>query len=533
MQKPKKSILLLLILIAILAFFLFSIPNSEASENLAMVSMFEPDEGAIVPILLNMIAPKETIKQFVYQFIFYRYYYYGFPYFASSAVVLFPLQWLNQADNVPLVMLVLRQMISVLPMLIALLILVYMQDGFRTYRSVVLFVFLLSIPAVVRNGFWLHPDGLVLLLSVLVIYFLWKDNRAFGKGFLIAGALCGVLIATKLVGAFFFLAVGMSLIWGLVEKKLTWKKAIWASLLFILVMTGAFVISNPFLLSKWGRIEYFNVAKKQADLLSEGYGVLYAKGISAAWPLIHEYYGEAIFLLTTLGVTIWSAVKSKDRFLPALTLAWFIPLTSYLLFFVHFKYQYWLPVAVPLISNLVLLLPESWKDLHWKRWQWVGRMLVWLIVAVQFARFFTQSIQMATAQTDRKENNSQIDCYNQTLEQLESVFPNEMHVYYDYRLYLPETTGWMTETSYDLLDYQYIQERDFQILLLLEQRIRDYLNPGVTGIDPDHFALNQQFYRDADNGTIEGYYLIYRNETGLIYVRDDVCQEYFNSAQCR
>ena len=55
-----------------------------------------------------------------------------------------PLQWLGRLGDMPLVMLVLRQFISVLPMLAALLLLVYMQDGFRTYRSPVLFAFLLS-----------------------------------------------------------------------------------------------------------------------------------------------------------------------------------------------------------------------------------------------------------------------------------------------------------------------------------------------------------------------------------------------------
>ena len=64
--------------------------------------------------------------------------------------------------------------------------------------------------------------------------------------------------------------------------------------------------------------------------------------------------------------------------------------------------------------------------------------------------------------------------------------------------------------------------------LLLEQRIRDYLNPNVTGIDPALFARNQQFYRDADNQTITGYHLVYRDSFGLIFVRDELYQEYYS-----
>ena len=533
MHRSSITILFSLILIAAIAFLLFTIPNSRASDDLAMVSIFEPDEGIAIPVVFRMISPKETFKQFIIQFVFYEYYFYGFPYFASSALVLFPLQWLDHLQNMPLVMLTLRQMISVLPMLAGLLILVFMQDGFQTYRSIGLFIFLLFVPAIVRNGFWWHPDGLTLLLSVLVIYFLWKDNRQFGWKFVIAAAICGVLIATKLVGAYFFLAVGTTLIWGLFEKKLTWKKALRISLIFILIMVIFFILANPFILSKGTRIWYFDIVKKQSAMLSQGYGIVYEKGLHGAWPLMHEFYGEVIFLILAIGATLWGIWQSKNRFLHALTLAWFIPLTISLLTTSHFKFQYWLPVAIPLFSNLIVLLPETWKELKWTRIQWIIRGILLAIVGVQFVMFFSQSVQMAAAQIQRKENNPHIDFYDQSLEQLSPIFPDEMYVYYDYRLYVPETTGWVTETSFELLDYDYIQGRNFQILLLLEQRIRDYLHPNATGIDAEQFALNQQFYRDADNGNIEGYHLLYRNETGLIYIHDDVCQAYFDPFQCQ
>jgi hypothetical protein len=50
----------------------------------------------------------------------------------------------------------------------------------------------------------------------------------------------------------------------------------------------------------------------------------------------------------------------------------------------------------------------------------------------------------------------------------------------------------------------------------------------VVGIDPDLFALNQQFYHDAENGTINGYHLIYRDTLGLIFVRDDLYVQYYS-----
>jgi hypothetical protein len=39
-------------------------------------------------------------------------------------------------------------------------------------------------------------------------------------------------------------------------------------------------------------------------------------------------------------------------------LCWFVPLTLTVVVGAHFKFQYWLPSSVPLLSNLVLLFPE-------------------------------------------------------------------------------------------------------------------------------------------------------------------------------
>ncbi len=200
MSKNKTPILIILILISIIAFVIFAIPNARASENKAMVQMFEPDEAAPLDPMLAMIRPANSLYEGLHNFVFYEYYFYGFPYFASSALSILPLRWLDRLADLSLVMLTLRQVISVLPMLIALLILVYMQDGFKTYRSILLYIFLLSVPAIIQNGFWWHPDGLVLLLSVLVIFFVWRDEQRFGWRFFLTAVLIGILTATKMVG---------------------------------------------------------------------------------------------------------------------------------------------------------------------------------------------------------------------------------------------------------------------------------------------------------------------------------------------
>jgi hypothetical protein len=528
MTLVRKRIFALLLFMAGGAFIVTAIPNAVASKDLSMVQIFQPDEAAPLPYIFRMIAPTPTLNLALRHFIFYDFYYYGFPFFASSALLLLPLQWLGRLGDIPLVMLVLRQGISVLPMLAALLLLVFMQDGFRTYRSPVLFALLLLIPAVVENNTWYHPDGITFLLVVLTIFFLKRDDLRFGRNFLLAAVTCGVATATKLVGVYFFLAVGLFLLLGLIQKKASWKKLVVMAFAFIVTMGLAYLVANPFLLSHWARTAYQNILYKQGGLLSEGYGVVYAKGPAAAWPLARESFGSALFLLVSLGTAAWGAWRGPQRLLNGLILAWFLPLSVTVFFLTHFKFQYWMPVALPLISSLVVLLPEKWNFSKAGHLAALTRLAAWLVLCIQLVVFARVDINIYETRLHRAENNSSIQFYDQVLAALKPLPEAQLHVYYDYRMYVPGKPGWVTETNYDLLEYVYIQDNNFDVLLLLEQRIRDYLNPDAVGIDPALFVRNQQFYRDADNETIKGFHLVYRNTFGLIYVRDELYQQYYS-----
>ncbi len=520
---------------AVAAFILTALPNAAASQNVAMIQMFEPDEVGPLQTVQRMLAPQPSLDKTLRAFVFYEYYFYGFPYFATSALAVLPVQALGQANNLPVVMLVLRQAISVLPMLLALLLLVYLQDGFRTYRSPVLFALLLAIPAVVQNNFWWHPDSLVFLLVALTLFFLYRDNLRFGRNFVLAAVTCGVATAAKLVGAYFFLAVGLTLVLGLVLKKASLKRLALMALAYLGLMAVSFMAANPFLLSHWARTAYGYTFNSQTELLALGYGVIYAKGLEAAWPTMHQYYGEALFLLAALGAVVWGILRSPRRLLYALILAWFLPVSVLILFVTHFKYQYWLPAALPLISSLVLVLPER---LHWdglrrlweKSRQGLGRLaqlVLALLLAVQLALFAAADVNTYNARLHRADDNIRIQFYSQALAALRPLQGQSLHVYYDYRLYLPETAGWWAQTSYELLEYSYIQENQFDVLLLLQQRIIDYTQEGVTGIDPAQFARARQFYLDAGAGALTGYHLVFRNSVGLVYVSDKLFSQHF------
>lgn len=528
MSEQQKRILIILLLLAAGIFFLLALPNFQGSEDVQMLQIFEQDEAAPLGYVFRMISPSDTPKQAVLKFFFYKYYYYGFPHFALSALSVLPLQMLDHGNNYPAVMLLLRQVVSVLPMLGALLLLVYLQDRFRTYRSVVLFIFLASVPAVLANNFWWHPDSLVTFFSALVLFFLLRDNLRFGRNFLLAAAACGVATATKLVGAYFFAAVGLTLVLGLVLKKAPFKRLVGMGLVFLLVMGLSFVAANPFLLYPMPRASYLVTLQKQTTWLSQGYGVVYEKGLLASWQTVNRYYGEAIFLLVSLGTALWGALRGPQRLLHAMILAWFIPVSIMVFFFTHFKFQYWLPAALPLLSCLIIWLPEKWPA--WKPFNRIHAIQIagLLVILFQFGMFASSDVNTFIKQVQRAENNPSIQFHPQAaraIEPLQTV--PELHIYYDYGVYVPKTPGWYTETNYGLLEYNFIQNSNFDALLLEQQRINDYLNPNVEGIDAELFARNQQFYRDANQAAIKNYRLVYRDNFGLVFVREDLYQAYF------
>ncbi len=69
------------------------------------------------------------------------------------------------AEQVQTNLFLLRQLVSVLPMLLSIVLLVYLQTGFQnTFKSALLFLILITIPAITRYTVWFwHPDALALL----------------------------------------------------------------------------------------------------------------------------------------------------------------------------------------------------------------------------------------------------------------------------------------------------------------------------------------------------------------------------------
>ena len=526
-HSKSKQILIISCVFCIFYFIVNIFPNKAGSENIAMVELFEPDESVPYPYILDMIKPANTFKDAIKNFAFYDYYFYGYPVFGLSALLLLPIKWIGSIENIPITLMILRQMISVFPMILTILILVYWRTEYKDYRSIILLLLLFSIPAVVQNNFWWHPDSLAILFVVLVLFFLSSDKLKFGKNFYLAAIFCGFSAGTKAIGFYFFFTIFIVLLLGLLSKKISFGKFFISAFGFLFVMSAAYLFSNPILIYEGVRTRFFQVMLEQSRFLSKGYEVAYAKGLSAALPQLKEFFGNIPFLLTIFTINILGLLRKKKRFDHILILSWSIPLSVMVFFISHFKFQYWIPVFLPLASTIGLFLPTK-QDIKNglnilnknQRWFLLLKFLLLGLVIVQITIFFISDIHRYTDQLARSENNPAIQFYGTILDVLEDRVDDRLYVYHDVRMYVPPTGDWTTESVFEMLSYSFIQTRGFDVLLLLQSRIDDYTNPDLIAIDQEKLDLAQEFYEDVDQEILSGYGLLFRNDFGLIFVRD-------------
>ncbi|MCW5873739.1 MAG: hypothetical protein KIS88_03735 [Anaerolineales bacterium] len=531
MQRTQKLIIAVLALFFVVLFALFWLPNQVGSADMGMVLSFEPDEALPFPYMLNMVRPADSVKQALVHFISYEYYFYGFPHFAWSAVLMLPLQWLGQIQNTPLVMAVLRNFVSVLPMLAAILVLVYLHTKFRDYRALVLFAFLAIVPGIVQNNFWWHPDSLAIFFAMLTLFFLAQDDLRFGPNFYLAAMACGLSAQTKTIGVYFFLAILVYLWLGYRQRKRSWLHLLIAALAYLGVMAAVFFASNPILLYAPARAQYIRTLTMQSGFMADGFEVFYAKGLPEVTRMLAEHFGGWLLLVASTLAAVWAALRGPNRLLHILILAWVLPLAVYVFGFSIVKYQYWMPAALPLLSCLAVALPADRAEAaRWWREQRSWALLAGLLLAVGVygvVDFAQNSAARYREQLTRQQNNSSLVFYTQANEALTPLPTARYQVYADVNLYIPESAGWTRSAQFETLDHEYIGSNGFDILFLSQTRIWDYLNDDVVGIDAERFAASQEFYRDANAGELPGYYLVYREAFGLVFVNEALYQEYF------
>ena len=270
MSARQKQVFIILTALGLLYFLAFFFPNATGAQDEQMLRTLSADESVTYPVVLRMLTPDpQGLETAWFRWIIYGDYHYGYPFYLISAIVLLPVRIIlgtSFAGHTQLNLLLLRQFVSVLPMILAAGFLVYLQTRFRSaWHAVGLFVFILFVPGIVRNHLsWWHPDAFSVLFVVLVIFFLDRDRLRFGRNFYLAAFFCGLAVAIKLAGLFFFLAIPAYGAAGFYSRKITLKEVFTRSALFVIIMVVTVILSNPFLFYASARERMLAIQQEKA-----------------------------------------------------------------------------------------------------------------------------------------------------------------------------------------------------------------------------------------------------------------------------
>lgn len=373
MDLKQKRTILCLSLVCLIYFVALIFPNATGAKDESMLRVFSNDETITYPYVVHMLVTPKDIHEASWRLLIYGDYHYGYPFYFLSMLAVLPVKLLYGdafTEHMQLNLLLLRQWISVLPMILAALVMVYLQTRFRSlWRSVGLLVLLLLVPGILRNNIsWWHPDALAILAAVLTLFFLERDRLRLSRNFYAAAVFCGLSISIKLLGFFFVFALAgyVLLAWILKQERL--GRTILKAGGFVVVMALVILLTNPFLFYPSQREKLVRIQTQKSVELANGYShdnpQNYQKGPQWWKFTLEKWYGPVPFLLFLLGSLaagcFWGEAKTANR----LILAWVVPYSLYLLYFVAVKPDhYWLPAMVPLFSgsmNLVAGFKRSW-----------------------------------------------------------------------------------------------------------------------------------------------------------------------------
>lgn len=386
-----------------LLYFLFFIPFNLFPDKYGNFYLLG-DEQVIYPDVVRIFNPQPSFNAIVQNVLGTWGWWYGYPYLPISASVLIipRLIFGNQfADHIQLNVGLMRQFVSVLPMVLALMLAVYLATRYKSVlTSVSSLIFLMLVPGIVKINyqFW-HPDSIILLLVLLTIYFLQKDDLRFGRYFYLAALVCGLTTAIKLWGLFFVLAIAGYLLAGLVFKKLAFKKLALSGLYFILIMICTIVITSPSLLAPYiTRVALGSWADQQQKILLGPKALDTAGLYETNLPNWLKYFGfhymkSYFFYFAYIALAAGSLWGSR-KYLSRILLAWCLASSIFLVYYSAMKnFQYMLPVAIPLFCA-AFLFPSITEISSYSKWvAWLGKSLTRkIVVAVTIAFFASQFI---------------------------------------------------------------------------------------------------------------------------------------------
>lgn len=520
MQKQIVIKILSAIIGIVLLCALFIPANLSGTRDFEMLGVENLDEHQQYENLLPMITPGENWRITVNHLLQHTYYYYGYPFFFVSGVSLIAAHSLGMSQTVHLDVLLLREL-SVLFSVLAIWLVVYLTIGFRRrWESAVLFLFIFTLPSVVENNLWWHPDALTVLCVIATLVFLLKDAYRFKHYFYLAAFTCGIATAIKLVGLFFAPTIAVYLLMAAFTKRLTWVKAVLAGIGFTVVMFITFVASNPFLIHPADRLQYITTQQEQIGRLGDGWVV---RSSAFDWFAI---YGErfafiGIWALALVGL-MWCIIQKKDdkkKLAGILVFTWAVPYAIYLWFSVGLvSWKYVLPIAIPVLAFTTIGINVAWqasKVILWKRCLLIAFLA---ICAVGQGLVIRNSINIYREQLLFEDEHPSLQFYNDLMKQDIVSTTEQQLVYNDWAIYFPSTPNIESYQKFGVFNYNDINLYHPDVILLSKDVMNSYLDPSQQYVADDIQDI-QKFYTDVRNNTVTGYTIVFQNEFGITLVQ--------------
>jgi hypothetical protein len=528
------------ILICSVYLLIFVPPNLTGAHDPNMLAAFRDelpqygtDEYSQFIVVMRMTGGGTSPKEFWGNVLLYRYYAYGYPFFLTSAAAILPIRlfhYLGDGTNSTVAyMLVLRQL-SPLFMLAAIILLVSLWTGFRSIvKSIVLFAFLASIPAVFFNNMFWHPDSLVTLFVVLTIFALAKDELRFGLWFHLAAASCGLAAGTKVIGLFFFLSVGVYLLLGLTQHRVTLRGLLKHGATFVVVMIVTIVVSNPMLLIPNVARSYVETLRAIAEANAWGWDAEQPKG-PIPWyaDVLREEFGfwwtyVAVLVACLLGI----AYNREKRMLNIIILTWILPISLYALFGVAYKSaHYFIPIFLPLMSCVGNVL-ESDVLGRLKGPALVLASVSILLCGAQLVFYIPTNAKMYMTVLDRENRSQSLRFYRELNDTYLSrqTEHTRLTVVREAKLYLPPSPNLDdTSSKYLVFDYDYINHVRPDLILLTKANIDRHSDPLQvrTAYPPARaqWVKGYDFYFDAKMDSLTGFHKVLETDFAVAFVRN-------------
>ena len=525
----KKTTVWILILIGILCFCTLIPANLTGAETPEMLEVFEVDEYAQYGHVIRMLTPGGSLYRTLRNFFIYLHYFYGFPFYFWSALSILPLKLFGSVwpGNTRVIVCVLRQMISVLPMILSAGLLTWVATKFKNILiAVLLDVLLLTMPAVLQNDFWWHPDSLTLLFLSLTLFFLDRDRMRCGRNYLFAAFACGAAIGTKYLGLYFALAIPAYLFCCLIAETISFRQLIVKAGLFLLVMAAAVLFSDPLLLLPQERSEIFGIMKQQTELSGSGIFLQYQNvfledGHLPLW--LTENYLRLPWIALAFVTLVGSVISNKKdiRTIGTVLVCYLATACTINLNAAASRLHYFLPIMLPLASCLGWfpeILPERYRG--------SARNALYVLLVLQIGLNLRTDIRLMDIQLHREETSGSIALYN-TLNAdylpLPEVPAERMtRVYRDWKVYFPEQEGYAVMTDWELASFPLIDEWHPDLILLEKENIRAYSAEDVLeqAVNSDKMVQTAAFYTAAAEKSIPGYEFLTENSFGMVFRRE-------------